>query len=295
MTTPDQIGAELTARAVDTLAACPDPRLRQVLGSLIRNVHRFAVETSLTEAEWMAGIRFLTEVGHTCTDQRQEFILLSDTLGLSMLVDLVNHGVGGSATESTVLGPFYVPDSPWRANGAAITDNLGAQPLLVGGHVRDTDGNTLAGAIVDVWQNAPNRLYAVQDQHQSPENLRGRFRTEADGAFRFTTARPVDYPIPDDGPVGRMLEATGRHPWRPAHIHLIVSAHGCTPVTTHLFDSESMYLDSDVVFGVKPSLVRTFALHDPAVETPPAGIEGDWYTTDIDIVLQPAATAGSNS
>jgi protocatechuate 3,4-dioxygenase beta subunit len=294
MTTPDQTGADLTARAVDSLDACPDPRLREVLGSLIRNLHRFAVETSLTEAEWMAGIRFLTDVGHTCTDQRQEFILLSDTLGLSMLVDLVNHGVASSATESTVLGPFYVPDSPWRANGAAITDDLGAQPLLVSGHVRDTNGNALAGAIVDVWQNAPNRLYAVQDEHQSRENLRGRFRTEAGGAFGFTTARPVDYPIPDDGPVGRMLKATGRHPWRPAHIHLIVSAQGCTPVTTHLFDSESMYLDSDVVFGVKPSLVRTFALHDRAVETPPAGIEGDWYTTEIDIVLQPAATAGSN-
>jgi protocatechuate 3,4-dioxygenase beta subunit len=294
MTTPDQTGADLTARAVDSLDACPDPRLREVLGSLIRNLHRFAVETSLTETEWMAGIRFLTDVGHTCTDQRQEFILLSDTLGLSMLVDLVNHGVASSATESTVLGPFYVPDSPWRANGAAITDDLGAQPLLVSGHVRDTNGNALAGAIVDVWQNAPNRLYAVQDEHQSRENLRGRFRTEAGGAFGFTTARPVDYPIPDDGPVGRMLKATGRHPWRPAHIHLIVSAQGCTPVTTHLFDSESMYLDSDVVFGVKPSLVRTFALHDRAVETPPAGIEGDWYTTEIDIVLHPAATAGSN-
>jgi protocatechuate 3,4-dioxygenase beta subunit len=294
MTAPDQGAADLSARAVDSLDACPDPRLREVLASLIRNLHRFAVETSLTEAEWTAGIRFLTDVGRTCTDQRQEFILLSDTLGLSMLVDLINHGVGSSATESTVLGPFYVPDSPWRANGAAITDDLGAQPLLVSGHVRDTNGNTLAGAIIDVWQNAPNRLYAVQDEHQSRENLRGRIRTEADGAFRFTTVRPVDYPIPDDGPVGRMLAAAGRHPWRPAHIHLIVSAEGCTPVTTHVFDSESRYLDSDVVFGVKPSLVRTFALHDPAVETPPAGIEGRWYTTDMDIVLQPAAGAGSN-
>jgi hydroxyquinol 1,2-dioxygenase len=294
MTTPDQTGADLTGRAVDSLAACPDPRLREVLGSLIRNLNRFAVETSLTEAEWMAGIRFLTDVGHTCTDQRQEFILLSDTLGLSMLVDLINHRVGSSATESTVLGPFYVPGSPWRANGDAITDDLGAQPLLVSGHVRDTGGNALAGAIVDVWQNSTNRLYAVQDERQSPENLRGRFRTEAGGAFRFTTVRPVDYPIPDDGPVGRMLKATGRHPWRPAHIHLLVSAEGCAPVTTHLFDSESKYLDSDVVFGVKPSLVRRFVLHDPAVESPPAGIDGGWYTADIDIVLQAATTAGSN-
>jgi protocatechuate 3,4-dioxygenase beta subunit len=290
MTVPAQTGADLTARVVDSLAGCPDPRLREVLGSLIRNLHRFAVETSLTEAEWMAGIRFLTDVGHTCTDQRQEFILLSDTLGLSMLVDLVNHAAGSSATESTVLGPFYVPDSPWRANGDAITDDLGTQPLLVSGHVLDTTGKALSGAIVDVWQNATNRLYAVQDAHQSPENLRGRFRTEADGAFRFRTVRPVDYPIPDDGPVGRMLKATGRHPWRPAHVHLMVSAEGCTPVTTHLFDSASRYLDSDVVFGVKQSLVRTFTMHDPAAETPPPGIDVPSYTADIDIVLQPAAT-----
>jgi protocatechuate 3,4-dioxygenase beta subunit len=291
MTVPEQTGGDLTARAVDSIAGCSDPRLREVLGSLMRNLHHFAVETSLTEAEWMAGIRFLTDVGHTCTDQRQEFILLSDTIGLSMLVDLINHGAGSSATESTVLGPFYVPDSPWRANGDAITDAVGAEPLLVSGHVRDTTGKALSPAIVDVWQNATNQLYAVQDEHQSPENLRGRFRTEADGGFQFRTARPVDYPIPDDGPVGRMLKATGRHPWRPAHVHLIVSAEGCTPVTTHLFDSESKYLDSDVVFGVKQSLVRTFTLHDPAVETPPTGMDGPWYTADIDIVLQPAVTA----
>jgi protocatechuate 3,4-dioxygenase beta subunit len=291
MTAPDQTGADLTARAVDSLAACPDPRLREVLGSLMSNLHHFAVETSLTESEWMAGIRFLTEVGHTCTDQRQEFILLSDTLGLSMLVDLVNHGATSSATESTVLGPFYVPESPWRANGDAITDDLGAQPLLVSGHVLDTTGKALPGAVVDVWQNATNRLYAVQDEQQSPENLRGRFHADGDGAFRFRTVRPVDYPIPDDGPVGRMLKATGRHPWRPAHVHMMVSAERCTPVTTHLFDSESKYLDSDVVFGVKPSLVRTLTLHDPASETPPPGIEGSWYTADIDIVLRPSDNA----
>lgn len=287
----DESGSELTARAVDSLAGCPDPRLREILGSLIRNLHHFAVETALTESEWMAGVRFLTDVGQTCTDTRQEFILLSDTLGLSMLVDLINHRTGGSATESTVLGPFYVPDSPWRANGDAITDDLGDEPLLVSGHVRDTNGKPLPGAIVDVWQNATNRLYAVQDEQQAPDNLRGRFRTGDDGAFAFRTVRPVDYPIPDDGPVGRMLAATGRHPWRPAHVHLIVSAGGCAPVTTHLFDSDSRFLDSDVVFGVKRSLVRTFAAHDPALETPPAGIRGPWYTTDIDIVLHATDSA----
>jgi catechol 1,2-dioxygenase len=237
----------------------------------------------------MAGIRFLTDVGQICTDQRQEYILLSDTLGLSMLVDLVNHGAGSSATESTVLGPFYVEGSPWRANGDAITHDLGAQPLLVSGHVRDTAGRPLSGALVDVWQNATNRLYAVQDDGQSPENLRGRFRTDRYGAFAFRTVRPVDYPIPDDGPVGRMLQATGRHPWRPAHIHFIVSAEGFRPVTTHIFDSESRYLESDAVFGVKGSLVRTLEVHDPAVEAEPPGIRGQWYTVDVDIALEPVS------
>lgn len=279
----------LTRQVIERLDQCPDPRLRELVGGVIRHVHEFAAEQALTEAELMAGIGFLTEVGQMCTDRRQEFILLSDTLGLSMLVDLINHGAGSSATESTVLGPFYVEGSPWRSNGDAITDDLGAQPLLVSGHVRNTAGRPLPDATVDVWQNATNRLYAVQDDAQSPENLRGRFRTDGDGAFAFRTVRPVDYPIPDDGPVGRMLRATGRHPWRPAHIHFIVSADGYIPVTTHVFDSESAYLESDVVFGVKQSLVRTLVAHDLAAEAAPAGIQGRWYTVDIGVVLEPVA------
>ncbi len=294
LTAPGSTASALTQQVIDRLDGCPDPRLRELVGGVIRHVHAFAVEQALTEPELMAGIRFLTEVGLMCTDRRQEFILLSDTLGLSMLVDLVNHGSGGSATESTVLGPFYVEGSPWRANGDAITDDLGAQPLLVSGHVRDTAGRPLQGATVDVWQNATNQLYAVQDDSQTPENLRGRFRTDADGGFAFRTVRPVDYPIPDDGPVGRMLHATGRHPWRPAHIHLIVSADGCIPVTTHVFDSESRYLESDVVFGVKPSLVRQMVAHDPSTDAPPAGIQGRWYTVDIDVVLQPVRSASQS-
>ena len=279
----------LTRQVIERLDQCPDPRLRELVGGVIRHVHEFAVEQALTEAELMAGIGFLTEVGQMCTDRRQEFILLSDTVGLSMLVDLINHGAGSTATESTVLGPFYVEGSPWRSNGDAITDDLGAQPLLVSGYVRNTAGLPLPGATVEVWQNATNRLYAVQDDAQSPENLRGRFRTDGDGAFAFRTVRPVDYPIPDDGPVGRMLRATGRHPWRPAHIHFIVTADGYIPVTTHVFDSESAYLESDVVFGVKQSLVRTLVAHDPAAEAAPAGVQGPWYTVDIGVVLEPDA------
>jgi hydroxyquinol 1,2-dioxygenase len=283
--------ADLTQRAVDSLQACPDPRLRDLLGNLMRTLHAFALENALTEVEWFAAIRFLTDVGQTCDDRRQEFILLSDTLGLSMMVDLVNHASGSDATESTVLGPFYVADSPWRENGDAITGDLGSQPLLVTGRVRDTDGRPLAAAVVDVWQNATNRLYAVQDPQQPLGNLRGRFLTDAAGEFAFRTIRPVDYPIPDDGPVGRMLKATGRHPWRPAHVHIIATAEGCVPVTTHVFDSASPYLDSDVVFGVKQSLVHTFAAHDPASEAAPPGIDGRWYTVDVDIVLQPLVPA----
>jgi catechol 1,2-dioxygenase len=291
LTPTDTAVRDFTRQVIARLENCSDPRLRALVAGLIRHLHEFAIEESLTDAEWMAGIRFLTDVGHVTTDQRQEFILLSDTVGLSMLVDLINHGAGTAATESTVLGPFYVEGSPWRSNGDSITDDLGDQPLLVTGHVRDTSGGPLPGATVDVWQNATNRLYAVQDHTQSPENLRGRFRTDGDGAFAFRTVRPVDYPIPDDGPVGRMLQTTGRHPWRPAHIHFMVSADGHVPVTTHVFDSESRYLESDVVFGVKQSLVRAFAVHDPDDAAEPAGISGRWYTVDIDIALRPTPAA----
>ena len=286
--TPTHTAArDFTRQVLARLENCSDPRLRALVAGLIRHLHEFAVEESLTDVEWMAGIRFLTDVGTITTDQRQEFILLSDTLGLSMLVDLIKHGAASAATPSTVQGPFYVEGAPWRSNGDALTDDLGDQPLLVTGHVRDTSGGPLPGATVDVWQNATNRLYAVQDEAQAAENLRGRFRTEVDGAFAFRTVRPVDYPIPDDGPVGRMLQATGRHPWRPAHIHFMVSADGHVPVTTHVFDSESRYLESDAVFGVKHSLVHTFVEHDPGAAPEASGISGRWYTTDIDIALEP--------
>jgi catechol 1,2-dioxygenase len=285
--------SDLTRQVTERLDQCPDPRLRELVSGIVRHLHAFAEEQALSEEEWMAGIRFLTDVGQICTNRRQEFILLSDTLGVSTLVDLINHRAGSSATESTVLGPFYVHGSPWRSNGDAIADDLGEHPLLVSGHVRDTAGRPLPGATVDVWQNATNRLYAVQDDGQSPENLRGRFRTDSDGTFAFRTVRPVDYPIPDDGPVGMMLKATGRHPWRPAHIHLIVSAEGFMPVTTHIFDSESPYLESDAVFGVKRSLVRTLVAHDPAGEAAPPGIRGRWVTVDIDIALQPVPALSS--
>lgn len=253
---------------------CEDPRLRELMQSLVQHLHAFAVENRLTEEEWAAGIAFLTATGQACTAARQEFILLSDTLGLSMVVDAINHPVVDGSTESTVLGPFYVPESPWREMGDSIAGRPeDGEPAVVSGRVLDTAGQPIGGAVLDVWQNAATGLYAVQDDTQPPTNLRGRFKTGADGRFRFRTVLPTDYQIPTDGPVGQMLAATGRLPWRPAHLHIRVEAPGCRPLTTHLFDGASPWLASDAVLGVKPSLVCTFT----------KGPEG--YRLERDLVL----------
>jgi hydroxyquinol 1,2-dioxygenase len=279
--------AELTDEVVARFSDAPDPRLRQIMQSLIRHLHAFAVDVRLTQAEWLAGIRFLTATGQKCDDKRQEFILLSDTLGLSMLVDLLEHEREDHATESTVLGPFYVPGSPERAHGDSIAERPSGEPALVSGRVLDVDGRPIAGAEVDVWQNGDDMLYAVQDPDAPQTNLRGLFRTTDDGRYAFLGVRPTDYPIPEDGPVGGMLAVTGRHAWRAAHLHFIVRAAGFRPVTTHVFDDGSRYLDSDTVFGVKPSLVRHFERHEPGADDPPRGVAPDqaWYSLRFDFVL----------
>ena len=226
---------ELTETVVSRFDTTPDVRLHRVMVALVRHLHAFVTEVGLSEDEWFAGIRFLTETGQISSDTRQEFILLSDTLGVSMLVDLINNRKSLGATESTIFGPFYVPDAPVRANGESIDLNNEGEPLLVRGAVRSTDGTPLAGALVDVWQTAPNGFYDVQDPTQPRFNFRGRFFTDRSGRYEFRTARPVPYPIPDDGPVGRMLSATGRHPWRAGHIHALVSADGhARLITQHL-------------------------------------------------------------
>jgi catechol 1,2-dioxygenase len=251
----------LTGEVVSRLEATPDPRLREVMIALVRHLHAFAKEVRLTEEEWSAGVRFLTTTGQISDEVRQEFILLSDTLGLSSLVDLINHsGAGSSATEPTILGPFYVPDSPAREFGASMVEyDDGGEPALLRGTVRDEDGAPVAGASLDVWQNAATGFYAVQQPEvQGATNLRGIYRSDDQGRYEIRTVRPVPYSIPHDGPVGRLLADTGRHPWRAAHIHAKVSAPGFTPLTTHLFDRESDHLDSDTVFGVKDSLIKDF-------------------------------------
>ncbi len=205
-----------------------------------------------------------------------------------MLVDALQHPVPAGATESTVLGPFYSDGSPLRPMGSSTVEQEGSgEPTFVSGTVRGTDGRPVGGAVLDVWQNAANQLYTIQDPQQPPGNLRGRFRTGADGSFAFWSVRPVDYRIPDDGPVGRMLAAAGRHPWRPAHLHLMISATGFHSVATHFFDRTSPNLAGDNVFGVKPSLVVDFVPHGSDERGVPDGWNGTWYTVERDVVPVP--------
>src|SRR4051812_24991003 len=282
-TTPQDI----TEKVVEAFGACDDERLRTIAQSFVRHFHGFLCDVGLTLDEWEAGIRLLTETGHITDDKRQEFILWSDSMGVSMLVDALANPLPEGATESTVLGPFYVPGAPLREYGADIAAEPAGDPAWVHGRVLSLEGEPVAGAELDVWQNGDNRLYAVQDAEAEEDHLRARFRTRDDGTYAFLAVRPVPYTIPSDGPVGKMLEATGRHPWRPAHIHLIVRADGYRTVATHVFDRDSAYLDSDAVFAVKPSLLRTFvprAADDPGR---PEGVDGAWCSVENDLVLAP--------
>ncbi|MBN3832076.1 intradiol ring-cleavage dioxygenase [Burkholderia sp. Ac-20344] len=250
--------ARLTGQVVASFDGTPNPRLRALMQSLVRHLHAFVRETELTEAEWMAAIRFLTDTGKMCDDAvRQEFILLSDTLGVSMLVDAINHRFATGATETTVFGPFYIKGMPERAYGENMALTPGV-PAVVRGRVLTTDGKPVPNAVLDVWQTAENGMYSGQDTAQPHGNLRGRYRTDAEGRYAIVTILPISYPIPTDGPVGKMLDATGRHPWRPAHLHFMIDAPGCRTLVTHLFDEDDPYLKSDAVFGVKPSLMVAY-------------------------------------
>jgi protocatechuate 3,4-dioxygenase beta subunit len=277
--TQNHIALENTVRSAYTSTG--DARWNEILGSLIHHLHAFAREVKLTEEEWLTGIRFLTATGQKCTDKRQEVILLSDSLGLSTLVNDMNRSASPNATESAVLGPFYVPQSPTIANGDSIALAGDGDPTLVRGRVLDTQGNPIAHAILDFWQVSPNKMYAVQDPEQPQMNLRGVLRADGEGRYSFRTFRPVSYPIPTDGPVGTVFAAAGRHPMRPAHIHFIVSADGHQPLTTQLFSAGDPYLDSDSVFGTKPSLIVNYQ--------PANDVSGLKWTLDHDFVLDRSA------
>lgn len=235
-----------------------DPRLAFVMASLVEHLHAFAKEVRLTQEEWERAVDFLTRTGQICSRERQEFILLSDVLGLSMLVDSLNHRRPRGATENTVLGPFYVEDAPLRSMGDNIClDGLG-ESCVFEGTVVSLDGTPVADACIDVWSDNANGFYDVQQPEIQPRwNNRGRFVTGEDGHYSFRGIKPTSYPIPDDGPVGELLQRLGRHPYRPAHMHFIVTAPGHQTVVTHTFVDGDEYLDSDAVFGVKESLIAS--------------------------------------
>jgi len=268
-----------------------NPRLAQVMDALVKHLHAFVKEVEPSHEEWLTGIQFLTDTGHMCTDWRQEFILLSDTLGVSSLVDCVNHRRGNGATENTILGPFHVKDSPRRALGDTICLDGKGEPLVVYSRVMDTSGKPIAGALIDVWQTNDDGFYDVQQKGVQPDmNMRGMFESAADGSLWFRSVRPRYYPIPDDGPVGKLLGALGRHPNRAAHIHMIVEKPGFETVITHIFEPNCQYLREDAVFGVKESLVGNFErIEDPARAAQLGFADSPYFwQVTTDLVLAPA-------
>jgi len=268
-------------------ANIPNERLQRVITSLVQHLHAFAREIHLTEAEWAAGIEFLTAVGRTCSATRQEFILLSDTLGLSTLVTAQNHRKPIGCTEATVFGPFHVEGAPERPLGADVANGAEGEPCFVRGCVRGFAGEPIAGAVIDVWQADAKGLYDIQYDELDEHRARATLRSAQDGSYHFRSIVATPYPIPHDGPVGQLLEALNRHPWRPAHLHFRITAPGYETLVTHVFRDGDPYLDSDAVFGVRSSLVADWVRH-PAGPTPDGDVlEIPFHILDFDFVLNP--------
>ncbi|MBM3646760.1 MAG: hydroxyquinol 1,2-dioxygenase [Alphaproteobacteria bacterium] len=234
----------------------PSARARDLLVGLAGHLHSFVRESKVTQAEWQAAIDALTKATKFTDDKRNEYILFSDLLGVSSLVDMVN--AAGSGTPSSVLGPFHIEGAPELANGGDLWKGQVGEPLVVSGQIKDAKGAPAAGTVLALWQNSGNGLYAQQDPQQAPTNYHARLKVAADGSFAFSTVRPVSYTVPDDGPAGDMLRALGRHAWRPAHLHMIIHAPGRAPVITEFFPDDDKYLDRDAVFGVRAPLVLPF-------------------------------------
>ena len=245
----------ITQAVIARLASTPDPRLKEIMTSLVQHLHAFAREVRLTEAEWMQGIEFLTATGQMCSDKRQEFILLSDTLGLSMLTVAMNNDKPLGCTEPTVFGPFFLEDAPRYELGADVANGAKGEPCMVRGTVKSLDGTPIPNALINVWQADADGQYDVQYAHLAHPQARGILNADAGGNFHFKTILAEAYPIPSDGPVGQMLAATQNHPWRPAHLHFMIEAAGYERLITHVFRDHDPYLDSDVVFGVRSSLI----------------------------------------
>jgi hydroxyquinol 1,2-dioxygenase len=290
---------DLAQAVVDRMADCKDPRIKEVMSALVRHAHAFVREVQLTPEEWMTAIQFLTDTGAMCDEKRQEFILLSDTLGISMLVVALDQARAAAKhkpkpgekppTEATVLGPFFWPGAPELENGADIGEGNPGTPAYYGGRVTDPAGRPIEGCAMDVWSGDGEGFYDMQKGPDAGMQLRARFRTDAQGNYNFWSIRPAYYPVPDDGPVGKMLRQLGRHPNRPGHMHTMLEAPGYEKLVTHLFVSDSPFIESDVVFGVRDSLIVDFKAH-PAGKAPDGRVMNTpYHTCSYDFVLVPKA------
>jgi hydroxyquinol 1,2-dioxygenase len=275
----------ITAAVLARHEHAPDERLKTIVTSLVRHLHAFAREVDLTEREWEAGIHFLTEVGHITDERRQEFILLSDTLGLSMLVTAMAHRKPAGCTEATVFGPFFVDDAPQYRNGDDVANGARGEPCFVSGTVRGPDGEPVSGARIEVWQADAEGFYDVQYRDADTHRARGVLHSLADGRYHFRSIVAEPYPIPHDGPVGRMLEALGRHPWRPAHLHFMITARGYERLVTHVFRDGDRYLDSDSVFGVRSSLIAPWVRRESGTAPDGTAMTTPFSTLEFDFVL----------
>jgi len=284
---------ELTAAVVRSFEETPDPRVKFLMEELVKSLHDFVRKTDLTFDEWSYAIDFLTRVGQKCTPTRQEFILLSDVLGVSMLVDAVNHREREGATETTVLGPFYVGEHKPMPHGADISAILPGERMFVQSRVTDLKGKPLAGVPVDIWHADDEGYYDSQRPSYETEgpSMRARFVTDADGRFFFRTIVPRSYPIPIDGPVGQMILQVRRHPNRPAHIHFLVDAPGHEPLITHVFFEGDKYLDTDAVFGVKNELIAKIEKRTDSVMPDGKPASGPWHLMTYDFRVKPGAGA----
>jgi hydroxyquinol 1,2-dioxygenase len=279
---------QLTAAVLASFDGATSARFGQIMRSLVTHLHAFASEVQLTEEEWRAGIEFLTRAGHITDDKRQEFVLCSDVLGLSMLVIGINNRRSPRATESTVLGPFFVEDSPRFDNGDDIANGAPGEPCLMRGSVASVGGEPVAGARIDVWQADDDGFYDVQYRHLGVARGRGHLFSDDKGRWWFWSVRPQAYPIPQDGPVGDLLHAAGRSPMRPAHVHFMATADGYETLITHVFDATDAHLDSDAVFGVRSQLITAFERHEPGVAADGVEMDTPYYTMTYDLVLEPS-------
>ncbi len=274
----------ITAAVLERFAATPNPRLKEIVNSLVTHLHDFARDVKLTEEEWMKGIQYLTATGQKCDAKRQEYILLSDVLGLSMLTIALNQDKPAGCTEPTVFGPFFLEEAPRYELGADVANGAKGDPCLVSGRILSLTGEPIPNALINVWQADEDGLYDVQYMNEDRIQARGILHSDANGNYHFKTIVAEAYPIPVDGPVGELLEATKRHPWRPAHLHFMVEAPGYERLITHVFRADDEYLDSDAVFGVRQTLIADW----------PKQADGS-YTMNYDFVLNPSPTNPSKT